>query len=132
MITKDPIRLDKELADVLDTDNGAVVVFTGVVRADAIEGRRVDRIHYDCYQEMAAGEMSLLIDQIRAESGVTSIRALHRVGDVPAGEISLLVVVTAGHRGEAYDASRKVVEEIKHRVPIWKKEIYDDGSSQWL
>ncbi len=132
MITKDPIRLDKELADILDADNGAVVVFTGVVRADVIEGRRVGRIHYDCYQEMAAGEISQLVDEIRNVSGVASISVLHRIGDVPVGEISLLVVVTAGHRGEAYDASRKVVEEIKHRVPIWKKEIYDDGSSRWL
>jgi molybdopterin synthase catalytic subunit len=132
MITKHPIRLDQELTDVLDADNGAVVVFSGVVRADEKDGRRVGRIHYDCYREMAEGEMSQLVDEIRIQSGVTSIRALHRVGDVPVGEISLLVVVTAGHRDEAYDASQKVVDEIKHRVPIWKKEIYDDGSSQWL
>lgn len=132
MITTDPIRLESELVDVAGEDDGAVVVFAGVVRADEVSGRRVEKIQYDCYREMAAREMSQLVDQIRDEHGVTTIRALHRVGDVAVGEISLLVIVTSGHRGEAYDASRAVVNQIKRRVPIWKKEVYDDGSSKWV
>jgi molybdopterin synthase catalytic subunit len=132
MITDGSIRAEDLLAGETDPGCGAVVVFTGVVRADEKDGRRVSRIHYDCYLEMARKEMSSLIDEIKASTGVKSIRAVHRIGDVPVGEISLLVVVHAGHRGEAYDASRRVVDEIKRRVPIWKKEIYDDESSKWL
>ena len=132
MITDKPIRVENFLAAGSDPDHGAVVVFAGVVRADEKDGRRVTRIHYDCYEEMARRELSELVDKVREESGVSEIRAVHRVGDVPAGDVSLLVVVTAGHRAEAYEANRRVVEEIKRRVPIWKKEIYDDKSARWL
>jgi molybdopterin synthase catalytic subunit len=132
MITDKPIHTEELLADVSGPDCGAVVVFTGVVRADDEGGRRGSRIHYDCYREMAQQEMSRLIEEIKASSGVKSIRAVHRIGDVPVGEISLLVVVASGHRGEGYEASRRVVDEIKKRVPIWKKEVYDDESSRWL
>jgi molybdopterin synthase catalytic subunit len=81
---------------------------------------------------MARRELSELVEKVREDAGVSDIRAVHRVGDVPAGDISLLVVVTAGHRAQAYEANRRVVEEIKRRVPIWKKEIYDDESARWL
>jgi molybdopterin synthase catalytic subunit len=115
-----------------DTENGAAVVFAGVVRADEIDGRRVTGIQYDCYREMAEREMADVVETIRKATGVSSIRAIHRVGEVPVGEVSLLVVSRAGHRADAYDANRLVVEEIKRRVPIWKKEIYDDDTSKWL
>ena len=107
-------------------------MFAGVVRADEKDGRRVNHIHYECYEDMAEREMTALVDSIAETTGVSAITAVHRVGDVPVGDVSLLVVVTAGHRAEAYEASRLVVEEIKRRVPIWKKEIYDDESGKWL
>jgi len=132
VITDQPILLEEQLSDVLDERSGAVVVFAGVVRADATKGRRVTGIHYDCYREMASEEMSRLVVEISAATGVHEIRVLHRVGDVGVGETSMLVIVNAGHRGEAYDASRRVVDEIKRRVPIWKKEMYDDGTSRWI
>jgi molybdopterin synthase catalytic subunit len=132
VITDKPIRIEDHLAAGTDADNGAVVVFAGVVRADERGGRRVTHISYECYDEMARREMTELLDEVRDETGVSDIRLVHRVGDVPVGDISLLVVVTAGHRGEAYEASRKVVEEVKRRVPIWKKEIYDDESGRWV
>jgi molybdopterin synthase catalytic subunit len=132
MISEQPIDMSELLAAAANNQSGAVVVFAGVVRADENDGRRVVLIHYDCYHLMASREMDNLVDEIQTASGVHSIRAVHRVGDVAAGEISLGVVVTAGHREAAYEASRKVVDEIKHRVPIWKKEVYDDGSFKWL
>ena len=130
MITDRAIRVEEHIAAL--PGDGAVVVFTGIVRADERDGRRVTHIHYECYEEMAKRELDALIEEVRAATGVTGIRVLHRVGDVPAGEVAMLVVVTAGHRGEAYEASRTVVEEVKHRVPIWKKEVYDDGAAEWL
>ena len=130
MITDRAIRVEEHIAAL--PGDGAVVVFTGIVRADERDGRRVTHIHYECYEEMAKRELDALIEEVRAATGVTGIRVLHRVGDVPAGEVAMLVVITAGHRGEAYEASRTVVEEVKHRVPIWKKEVYDDGAAEWL
>ncbi len=130
MITDRPIRLEDHIS--APPGDGAVVVFTGIVRADERDGRRVTHIHYECYEEMAKRELEALEEKVRAATGVTSIRVLHRVGDVPSGEVAFLVVVTAAHRGEAYEASRTVVEEVKHRVPIWKKEVYDDGAAEWL
>ena len=130
MITDRAIRVAEHIAAL--PGDGAVVVFTGIVRADERDGRRVTHIHYECYEEMAKRELDALIEEVRAATGVTGIRVLHRVGDVPAGEVAMLVVATAGHRGEAYEASRTVVEEVKHRVPIWKKEVYDDGAAEWL
>ena len=132
MITRQPIRVEEYLAGAPGPGEGAVVMFAGVVRADEKDGRRVTRIHYDCYEEMAEREMTALVDSIEETTGVSAIRAVHRVGDVPVGDVSLLVVVTAGHRAEAYEARRLVVEEIKRRVAIWKKEIYDDESGKWL
>jgi len=130
LITDRAIRVEEHIAAL--PGDGAVVVFTGIVRADERDGRRVTHIHYECYEEMAKRELDALIEEVRTATGVTGIRVLHRVGDVPAGEVAMLVVVTAGHRGEAYEASRTVVEEVKHRVPIWKKEVYDDGAAEWL
>lgn len=132
MITDKPIRMEDFLAGGADPEQGAVVVFAGVVRADEKDGRRVTSIHYDCYEEMARRELSDLVETVRGDTRVSGIRVVHRVGNVPAGDVSLLVVVTAGHRAEAYEANRRVVEEIKRRVPIWKKEIYDDESARWL
>lgn len=132
MITDSPIRITEHLAPGTDDASGAVVVFAGVVRADERDGKRVTRIHYDCYEAMARRELEELAESVRRETGVSEIRAVHRVGDVPVGEVSLLVVVRAGHRAEAYDASRRVVEGIKRRVPIWKKEVYDDQSGEWV
>jgi molybdopterin synthase catalytic subunit len=132
MITDSPIRIEEHLASGADVASGAVVVFAGVVRADEKDGKRVTHIHYDCYEAMARRELEELAESVRRETGVSEIRVVHRVGDVPVGDVSLLVVVQAGHRAEAYDASRRVVEEIKRRVPIWKKEVYDDQSGEWV
>jgi molybdopterin synthase catalytic subunit len=132
LITEQPIRVEDYVAPGPDAGGGAVVLFTGVVRADEKDGRRVICIHYDCYKDMAQKEITNIVDRVRETSGVSSIRVVHRVGDVSVGEVAMLVVVTAGHRDEAFAANRLVVDEIKKRVPIWKKEIYDDSSSKWL
>lgn len=132
MITDGPIAVNEVIVSAAGPEDGAVVVFTGVVRADEKDGRRVTRIHYDCYREMAEKELADVVATVAKGSGVSTLRAVHRVGDVPVGEVSLLVVSAAGHRTEAYEANRQVVEEIKRRVPIWKKEIYDDDTTAWL
>jgi molybdopterin synthase catalytic subunit len=113
------------------TSNGAVVTFTGVVR-DHNDGRPVTGMHYDCYRAMAEQEMQRIVAEVKTATGVESIEAVHRIGELVVGDISLLVVVTAPHRREAFDAAQKVVDELKQRVPIWKKEHYADAESKWL
>ena len=109
---------------------GCVVDFVGVVRGESA-GRRVDHIEVEAYQEMA--EQTL--EEIRAEAlekfGVREILIHHRVGTLRVGDGILLIAVAAGHRPEAFDACRYCIEEIKRRVPLWKKEVGPDGSS-WV
>ena len=117
-----------ELCSGLD---GAVVSFVGVVRRDRHGARTVDAIEYDAYIEMAERQIGQLVAQARARWPLGGVRIRHRIGTVPAGQISVVVAVTAGHRAEAYAASRMLIEGIKQQVPIWKREVYDDGTSRW-
>lgn len=130
MITEKPIRPEEHTNDV-DPECGAVVTFTGVVRSPN-NGRPVASIFYDCYREMAEREIASVVDDIKTDWPVDTVKVVHRVGEVGVGDISLLVVVTAIHRREAFEAGRKTVDEIKRRVPIWKKERYDDTTTKWL
>ncbi len=131
MITERKITPEELLTGDLDPKSGAVVVFAGVVRADQTE-RRVTKIHYECYTVMAEKELAGIVEETIAGFDVRDIKLLHRVGTVPVGEISLLVVVASGHRKAAFDASVSIVDEIKKRVPIWKKECYDDNTFRWI
>jgi molybdopterin synthase catalytic subunit len=130
MITDQPIVPGEHLAD-FDPSCGAVVSFFGVVRNEN-RGRDVTGIVYECYADMAERVSAMICDEVKASHEVESIRVLHRTGEVSAGEISLLVIVTAPHRAEAFAASERVVDALKRRVPIWKKERYADGTEAWL
>ena len=131
MITDKPIRLEEHLAGDFDPKCGAVVTFCGVVRSTN-EGRSVTGIFYDCYQEMAEPEIGRVIDDVASECRVSNLRVVHRIGELAVGEPSLLVVACAEHRREAFEATQRVVDEIKRRVPIWKKERYADAPAEWL
>ena len=128
MITRKPIALiDGEC----DASNGAVASFLGVVR-ERSGARRVVSIHYDCYQTMAERAIGEIIARASSRFDIGEASVVHRVGEVAAGESSLRVVVRAAHRAAAFECLRWLVDEVKRRVPIWKKEQYDDGSSRWL
>ena len=131
MITDKPIRLEEHLVDEFDPTCGAVVTFAGIVRSTH-EGRVVTGIFYDCYHEMADREIGRIIDGVKTEFSVRSVEVVHRIGEVAAGEMSLLVVVSAPHRAAAFAAGQKVVDELKRRLPIWKKERYADAPAAWL
>lgn len=130
MITTDPIHPAEHLGD-LAAGSGAVVSFSGVVRDRAGE-RRVTGIYYECYREMAEAEIRRIRADIERRHSVHATRVVHRVGEVPAGELSVLAVVVAAHRAEAFAACQSLVDEIKKRLPVWKKERYGDGTSRWL
>jgi molybdopterin synthase catalytic subunit len=107
------------------------VVFTGVVRSPN-KGREVTGIFYDCYKDMAENEMARIIAEVKSGHPIESVTVIHRIGEVAVGEVALLVAVTAPHRGEAFAASQTIIDELKRRVPIWKKEHYEDTEAKWL
>jgi molybdopterin synthase catalytic subunit len=112
-------------------DCGAVAEFSGVVR-DHNDGQRVLGLHYQCYTEMAEAEARRIAQEVMAEFGVRRVCIVHRVGDLDVGDLAMYVAVTAGHRREAFAAIQAVVDRVKDRVPIWKKERYADGERRWL
>ena len=114
------------------TDSGGHSVFLGQVRADEINGKRVKAIEYSAYDGMVKVEADKIKETILLQFGDTkSIDIVHSKGIVKAGEISLVVLVSAGHRHQAIEACSKTVELIKEKLPVWKKEIFDDDSHEW-
>jgi molybdopterin synthase catalytic subunit len=110
-------------------DCGAHSLFLGQVRKDQIEGKIVKAIEYSAYEEMVIMEADKINKSILSEfNDVKAIEIIHSKGHVEAGEISLLVMVSAGHRDHASKACTKAVELIKEKLPIWKKEVFEDGS----
>jgi molybdopterin synthase catalytic subunit len=124
----DPGQLRRELQD---PACGGYVAFEGWVRS-ANEGRTVMRLDYEAFAPLALREGERILTQARERFGVPHARCVHRVGPLLLGELAVWVGVSAVHRGEAFDACRYIIDEIKHRVPIWKKEYYTDGDSGWV
>lgn len=115
-----------------DKSAGAHSIFLGQVRDDRIGDRMVTAIEYSAYPEMVEKEYQKIKDTIMAAfNDVRDVFILHSTGVVKAGELSLFVMVTAGHRDHASRACRHVVEMIKESLPVWKKELFDDDSSRW-
>jgi molybdopterin synthase catalytic subunit len=131
LVTGDPIRTGDVLGRVGDDRDGAVLLFLGVVR-DHHEGRPVTGITYEAYEGMVRAELERIIAEAEEILTTDRIHVVHRVGDLEVGDISVAVAVSSPHRDEAYRASRYVMEEIKRRLPIWKKERHPDGASEWV
>lgn len=130
-LTCDP--LEPTLAACLKEQNqeaGAVLVFAGTVRRHNV-GREVAFIEYTAHQALAVEAMNKIEQKILAMPDILFVRIWHRIGRLELGETSVLILVSAIHRAEAYLASRQAIEELKHRVPIWKHEHYTDGSSEF-
>lgn len=112
--------------------SGAQSMFLGKVRADEKDKSRVQSIHYSAYIEMAEKEIDKIKVNVTKKFGISNIEIFHSIGKVRCGEISVLVLVSSAHRGECFESLKFIVNEIKTKVPIWKKEIHDDGSSSWV
>lgn len=113
-------------------DSGGHSIFVGQVRADEINGKKVRAIEYSAYEGMVKIEGDRIKETILSEFKDTrSIDIVHSTGIVNAGEISLFVLVSSGHRHQAIEACSKAVELIKEKLPVWKKEIFDDNSHEW-
>jgi molybdopterin synthase catalytic subunit len=108
-------------------ENGAVLVFRGVVR-NHHRGRAVSHIDYHAYREMAERELHRVVEETAEAYGIPDLAVFHRVGDVQVGEVSLLVAAAAPHRRPVFEGLLYLIDELKRRVPIWKKEYGPDGS----
>ncbi len=126
-----PISADHLIAALGARSDGAVVAFEGRVRSSNA-GRTVRRLHYEAYDAMAREVLDEIGAEARERFEIGEIVVHHRLGSLEVGEVSLAIVACAPHRGAAFDAVRFAIEQIKHRVPIWKREEYADGSSTWL
>mmetsp|Transcript_22962 Transcript_22962/g.46508 ORF Transcript_22962/g.46508 Transcript_22962/m.46508 type:complete len:169 (-) Transcript_22962:112-618(-) len=130
-LTHEPLSLDALVQKVTNPACGAVATFSGTTR-DNFEGRMVVRLEYEAYEPMALKEMQRLAQEVLDGScgaGVRRVAFAHRLGVVPLAEASVVIAVAGEHRKEAFDACIFLIDEIKARVPIWKKEVYDDGST---
>ena len=110
--------------------SGAEVLFIGKVR-DHSAGRKVLFLEYEAYEPMAEKLIENLIGEAKIHWKVETLSVLHRLGRVGLGEIAVLIKAGSAHRDEAYQASRFLIEEIKHKVPVWKKEYFADGTAEW-
>jgi molybdopterin synthase catalytic subunit len=131
LVTADPIDPARLLGDTLSPDDGAALLFWGVVR-NQNDGRPVRHLEYSAYAEMAEREMRRIADEARERFGTGAIRVIHRTGSLAIGEASVAIAVASPHRAEAYEASRYVIEQLKQRVPVWKREGYVDGDTEWV
>ncbi len=129
-ITREPIDPEPLVESVRRDEAGAIALFYGIVRNENL-GRSVRYLEYDAYIEMALKKMRQVAEEVRAAYPVTGIGVLHRIGRPEIGETSLLVAVSSPHRREAFAACHFAVDRIKETVPIWKKEVWDDGS-EWI
>ncbi|HPQ85217.1 MAG TPA: molybdenum cofactor biosynthesis protein MoaE [Actinomycetota bacterium] len=130
LVRATPITVAEVEAAVTRPDAGAVVVFAGRVR-DHDHGRSVAALTYEAHPD-ADKVMADVLADASAQPGVLAAASLHRTGDLAIGDLAFVAAVSASHRGEAFDACSWLVDEVKHRLPVWKLQRFDDGSQEWV
>ncbi len=129
-VTREPIDIGALIGIVSDPGRGGTVAFLGSVRRGEEDGP-VAAIAYSAYEEMLEVEFARIVAEAEARWPEAGIVARHRIGEVPAGAPSIAAVAAAPHRDAAFQAARYVVEEAKRRLPVWKRERFDDGTERW-
>ena len=130
-LTREPIDYHALTEQVRSDQAGAVVLFLGTVR-ELTNGRRTLALDYDAYPQMAEVQMQQLLTEAGEKWPVTNAAIVHRLGHLELGDISVALAVSCGHRREAFDAGQFLIDELKVRVPIWKQENWDDGTTEWV
>jgi molybdopterin synthase catalytic subunit len=125
-----PIDAEWVVASVSGPGRGAVVVFHGTVR-DHHAGRKVEKLTYSAYRPMAREALARIVEDLESDHEGLRAAIVHRLGEVPVGEASVVIAIGSPHRAAAYDASRTALERLKAEVPIWKREHYADGEAVW-
>ncbi|AIF68715.1 molybdenum cofactor biosynthesis protein MoaE [Palaeococcus pacificus DY20341] len=122
----DDFDLNEAVSKASSNLTGGVVIFLGKVREEN-HGRKVKKLIYEAYEEMALEEMERIRQEALEKFPIEEMLIWHRYGELDVGENTILIVAAAKHRGEAFDACRWTIDEVKKRVPIWKREITDEG-----
>lgn len=130
-LTTDPIDPAAVIGAVSHAGNGGVAVFIGTVREMA-DGRAVTGLDYTAYVGMAERELNAVAHEGAALAAGTDVAVVHRIGELDIGDIAVVVAAGNAHRASAFDACRYVIEALKRRVPIWKRERYADGTREWV
>jgi len=126
-LTRAPIDSAPIIASARQGEDGAVVIFDGIVRNET-RGRQTLYLDYEAYEEMAVRQMDELARRAQSKFGVRHVTMVHRLGRLQVSESSILIVVASAHRGQAFEACRWLIDTIKKTVPIWKKETFVDGA----
>ncbi len=129
-LSGEPLSLDEAVREVASADAGAVATFSGTTRAHS-RGREVVRLEYEAYEGMAEQEMERIGAALKERYALVDVAIHHRVGVVGIGETSVVIAVSAAHRGDALAACRDAIDTLKETVPLWKKEIYV-GGEEWV
>jgi len=130
-ITTRAINPSRVLRAAEDDSAGAVVLFIGTVRSPN-EGHAIEKLEYQAYREMAEKRMQKIESEARSRWPLKKVVMVHREGELRVGDVSVAVAVSAEHRAEAYEACRYAIEEIKHKLPIWKRERISGGKRVWV
>ena len=130
-ITAEPVDLAQLREDLKHPGSGGFCSFEGWVRNNN-EGREVSGLEYEAYTELAIAEGERIVAEAMERYGVLAAHCVHRVGDLKIGDIAVWIGASAAHRDEAFRACRYIIDEIKHRLPIWKKEHYLEGDTAWV
>ena len=136
----DPVRLvairdtaldvNEVLAAVGDDTAGGITLFVGTVR-DHDEARAVSALDYSAHPS-ALARLREVVEAVATKHGVTAVAAVHRVGPLAIGDLAVVVAAAAPHRGQAFDAARDLIDDLKATVPIWKHQVFDDGTEEWV
>ena len=129
-IRETALSVDEVFRAVGDEAAGGTALFVGTVR-NHDEGADVDALGYSCHPS-AESEMRRIAEKVVAEYPVRALAAVHRVGDLKVGDLAVVVAVSCPHRGEAFEACRRLIDDLKHDVPIWKHQKFSDGTEEWV
>jgi MoaE-MoaD fusion protein len=130
LLSDEPLSLDRVVDEVRSDEAGAIATFTGTTR-ERSRGRSVTHLDYEAYEGMAEKVMEEIAARLRARYELTAIAIHHRIGRVTIGETSVVIAVSAPHRQDALAACKDAIDELKERVPLWKKEVYE-GGEEWI
>jgi molybdopterin synthase catalytic subunit len=129
-IREEPLSVDEVLSSVVDESAGAVDLFIGTVRAED-RGREVVALGYTAHPT-ALERLREVAQQVAEKHAVRALAAVHRVGDLGIGDIAVIVAVSSGHRGDAFAACQQLIDTLKATLPIWKHQIFRDGTDEWV
>lgn len=129
-LSSSKIDTEQLISQVGAPDCGAISVFIGTTR-NHFGAKAVLRLSYEAYGPMAKRELVKMCADVRARWNVKNVAVVHRLGDVPVGEASIVIAVSSAHREESQAAVKWIIDQVKSRLPVWKKEVYDDGLAEW-